>query len=266
MRKRGDLFLLFIGCIMRRGWRFPFVLANCFLFLQAADVLLTCGLLGRADVYEANPLALAVFARQGRLGLALLKLACTAIALVAALLVWRWRPVAGIRLLTAGCAVMTLVAGYSLALLFRPADPTVRDLHRALEDGAALADRIDELHHFNAARLAICRDLLEGRSHLPLAIQAMAICITDHRSCLTNDHVLPPTDQPSRVAAYLLLQTALRTENTPAQRARLAVLRAEAASLYPGPSFAPTFGAALVPDAASRPAVPVATEFARPFR
>src|SRR5262249_36530688 len=62
--------------------------------LQAADFVLTWLLVSgqvHQDVYEANPLANAVLARAGWLGLAAFKLGCAGLALGTALLVWRLR-------------------------------------------------------------------------------------------------------------------------------------------------------------------------------
>ena len=59
----------------------PVVLAGCFVLLQGADLYLTRQLLPRPDVHEANPLALAVLDRHGWPGVAVFKVACTAVAL-----------------------------------------------------------------------------------------------------------------------------------------------------------------------------------------
>src|SRR5262245_39554998 len=83
--------------------------------LQTADFVLTWLLVSgqvHRDVYEANPLANAVLARGGWVGLGAFKLSCAALALGTALLVWRLRPATGARLTGVLSLAMLLVVGY----------------------------------------------------------------------------------------------------------------------------------------------------------
>jgi hypothetical protein len=193
---------------MAASSRTRFWLLGTLLLLQVADFALTWALVsGRVhqDVYEANPLANAILARGGWVGLGAFKFACAALALGTVLLVWQRRPGTGARL-TAGLSLaMLTVVGYSVALLARTDSGQPGDLAPIAERGA----RIDNEHRaftaFRSRRLDLCRDLLHGRLDLAGAAGRMARLLAEYRDQFNPrfSAALPNHACEVSVAAYL---------------------------------------------------------------
>jgi hypothetical protein len=205
------------------------------ILLQGADFVLTWRLLSRPGVREANPVALAVLDRHGWAGLALLKGACTAVALAAALLLWRRRAVTAVRLLRGCCAVLAGVAVYSLTLLLSPADPQDAALDEIRARRVVLNGQHREVLRFLRERQAVCKDALSGRHTVPQAIERMARCIERARPGMKPRAAerLPPVDQPARVATYLVFHAGLVAQDVPALLERLPELQREVTRRYP---------------------------------
>src|SRR5262245_61081854 len=97
--------------------RFPIYALAVFAVLSAADFALTRHLLHTSGgAYEANPTARWVLEQHGWSGLAVFKLGAVLLAASVTALVYCYRPRTGRRLMAFGCAVLTLVVGYSAAL------------------------------------------------------------------------------------------------------------------------------------------------------
>jgi hypothetical protein len=213
------------------------ILAGCFVLLQAGDFLLTWLLLDsgrRPEVYEANPLALAVLSRLGWAGLGGFKCLCSLVTLIAVLALCRRHARAGARLLAGLCTAMLAVVGYSGALLAQQADPESAKIDALLRQGSLLEGRIAALHDFDATRAAICKDLLAGKDDFPAAVGRMARCLARFSPALTplRRRSLPDPGRPDEVAAYVYYH-AYRIGSYGRLRPRLADLAAEMACLYP---------------------------------
>jgi hypothetical protein len=219
--------------------RYGPLLAGCLILLQGADFLLTWVLLGvsaRPDVYEANPLANAVLARHGWVGVAAFKALCGAVALGAVVLAGRRSPALAARLLTAQCMIMAGVVGYSAALVARPDGG---DGHRlaALEAAVARTDgKFAALERFAAERAEICRALLAGEHTFATAIERMGACLDRHGHLLTPLHRsrLPDVNRPSQVAAYLYHYCSRVLDGAPQQGYSLQRVGEELRRQYPG--------------------------------
>src|SRR5262249_29974471 len=134
------------GVVMRGVW-----LAMGLVVLQGLDFGLTRLLLSgevRDDVYEANVLARCVLGRGGWVGLAAFKGLCTLVTLGAALLVLRWRPPTGRRLLAGLCLVMFGVVGYSAALASGVASPGQREMARIRSESRELVHACKLTHDY----------------------------------------------------------------------------------------------------------------------
>src|SRR5262245_42074091 len=193
---------------MRHPRRPLFVLVGCLILLQAADFCLTWRLLAsgvRGDVYEANPLANHVLSRFGWLGLAGFKSACSMVALSAVLLVCRHRAAAGARLLVLLCMVMAGVVGYSGALLSAPTDSNDEHLSSLRLEYHQIGSSIAAIREFAAHRSAICRDVLDERIDLPIAVERMRACIARFAPAVRNSNrdAYPDLGDDNGVAAYL---------------------------------------------------------------
>jgi hypothetical protein len=211
------------------------LLVGCLVLLQGADFLLTWKLLASPDVYESNPVALAILRQHGWSGLCLFKLGCTAVIVAAALLLRRRRPSAGAWLLVGCCCVMVAVAGYSLTLL-PDAHQSQQEWAEIKKENDQITSRLETVKRFLVARRAICRKLLGCRVSLSEAIGEMCLCIEEHRAGLSECLLarLPATDQPRRLAAYLLFNAEQIVKDYPSLAAGLPALRRQAARYLGG--------------------------------
>jgi hypothetical protein len=218
------------GSAMRVRWRLAGLV-----ILQGLDLVLTGLLLSgqvRADIYEANPLAQRVLNVGGWGALAGVKAVCTLVALSAALLVLRWRPAAGQRLLALLCLLMLGVVGYSGALAVGPAsaDQRLLDRQRQVERDIDRAQR--SLGEFVQQREAMCLDLLAGKLSLLEAINRHQDLIDQYEGDLIAAYrrTLPRRDEPAAQASYLVGLVSRMVEYDNARRLpghRLADLQAE---------------------------------------
>jgi hypothetical protein len=178
--------------------------------LQAADLICTYLLLdggaggGRADVYEANPVARSILATGGWLGVAAFKLAITAVAVAAALAVARRRPLAGVRLLAALCLLMLGVNAYSASLLASP-DRLSAEERRVEQHGRSLDRQQALTQQFVAARTRLCDAMLDGECDTAEAVVRMTKMIAEDGPALRLPAVarLPQSSNSGDVLAYL---------------------------------------------------------------
>jgi hypothetical protein len=188
-------------------------LLACFISLQAADFCLTWALLAggyRRDVYEANPLANRILGNFGWVGLAAFKSACSFVALSAILLVWRYRAAAGVRLLVTLCLVMGGVVGYSGALLAAPEPKEDDAVLRALAaEAQSLSNAIAAIGRLDRDRAVICRDLLEERINLPVAVEQMRTCLDRYAPLMrpSNSGDVPESGDDNALVGYLYYHT-----------------------------------------------------------
>lgn len=196
---------------MKQAGRVPLFLLGILLALQGADLVLTWNLLtgARPDVYEANPIALAMLQRFGWVGVALFKGFTSGLAVAAVLVLVRYRPAAGRRVLGGLCLVLLGVVGYSGWLLARPVDPQFQEISELDDDSSSLTQKLDDLRVFAVARTAICADLLAGRVDVPTAVRRMSACLIEHERRLAPRLriTLPSPDAAENVAAYLHFHT-----------------------------------------------------------
>ena len=174
--------------------------------LQTADLICTYLLLEggrRDDVYEANPLARSILRTGGWAGVALFKFSLTAVAVLAALVVARRRPVMGERLLGLMCAVMLGVNVYSGALLASPC--TGAEERQADEAGERLDRRVAMARGYSDVRRAICDAVLDGECDMAEASARLAAVITTYgpQMKLPRTARLPDPSQSAEVRAYL---------------------------------------------------------------
>jgi len=213
------------------------LLAGSFVLLQAIDFCLTRLLLegARPDVYEANPLAIRILHSQGWVGLALFKLLCTAVGLLAVDLLRRRQAAAARRVLLVMCLVMSSVNLYSGALLASPADKDAEDLTALKQESSGIDQQFDSLHQFAAARTQICEDLLAGRTDLDNALVAMRECLEEHSPRLLPYHRtnLPNVSRQDHVASYLFLKASALVSQQPDFQARLQELRETLQQRFP---------------------------------
>jgi hypothetical protein len=207
--------------------------------LQGVDFLLTWALLGgvwRGDVVEANPLARSVLDASGWVGLALFKLAFTLIALVAVLTIARRRPALATRVAGVMCLMVLGVNGYSGWLLARPEDPSGRMLLAENIKSRSLDGEYARIREFKRQRIAVCRDWLERRITLPVALERLAAVVERHRPhcCRYQQARLPASDQPGQLVEYLSSQTSVQWPEAHRHRERLA---AEMAEHFPASSW-----------------------------
>jgi hypothetical protein len=99
-----------------------------YLLLGGLDWFLTLRLVEGGLAYEANPLAAAVLADWGWIGLAAFKCTFVGLFLGVGMVVWQRRPRTGRVLLGFGCAVSCVVVGYSSTLLLCPEQESTRPL------------------------------------------------------------------------------------------------------------------------------------------
>jgi hypothetical protein len=146
-----------------------------FVLLSLADLALTWWLLGRPDgeVYEGNPVARYWLLHHGWLGLACFKGAQVLLVLLLAATVARWRPRAGRRVLTFGCAALALVVLYS-ASLCRAVARQDREVAAARAHSWALDGQIRETAAYQAALAELAEDLRAGRCTLHQAAERAA--------------------------------------------------------------------------------------------
>jgi Domain of unknown function (DUF5658) len=175
--------------------------------LQTADLLCTYLLLdggGRADVYEANPLARSVLATGGWAGVAAFKFSITFVAVLASLMVSRRRPATAVRLLATLCAVMLGVNAYSGSLLASP-DPNAVAERQANERAEYLTGQVDGTREFLNARTAICDAVLDGQCDTAEAASRLTDLVGSYGPRLRLPSVarLPDPSRPGEALAYL---------------------------------------------------------------
>jgi hypothetical protein len=90
-----------------------------FAFLSLADLILTWQLLQLSGgrIYESNPIANIFLTNFGWLGLVIFKLEIVVLVEFLAVLISRYRPAIGGRILAFGCLTLTAVVLYSSSLL-----------------------------------------------------------------------------------------------------------------------------------------------------
>jgi hypothetical protein len=213
-------------------------LAGSFILLQAVDFCLTQLLLGgvRADVYEANPLAMRILHTHGWSGLALFKLLCTFIGLAAVGLLWRRRASMARRVLLGMCLVMASVVAYSGTLLAGPEDPEMAELPR-LEKVANHIDRhFDVLRQFDQAKVKLCQDLLAGRRDIAATLADMRQCLEQYSPHLLPHHraTLPDSHDEGLVLTYLYHKVSSLVVSKPGSKEQLQRLRRGILERYPG--------------------------------
>jgi hypothetical protein len=144
-----------------------------FCLLSLADLALTCWLLGNSggQAYEANPLARWWLSRHGWVGLACFKLTCVLTVLGLASLISRYRPRAGGRVLTFGCAALAAVVLYSAALCLG-ADASPERLQA--EESRRLDEEFHKAEAYHALLDRLVEDVLAGRLTLREAAQLAA--------------------------------------------------------------------------------------------
>jgi len=184
--------------------------------LQVADLLCTYLLLGgngRADVYEANPLARSILETSGWLGLASFKLAVTGVTLTACLALARRRPAVALRVLTALCVVMLGVNAYSGTLLASPDASAVAE-RQANERSNCLEERRSVRQEFARRRNAVCDAVLAGECDTAEATARLSETIRECGASLELPAAarLPDPSQGGQVLAYLNFQVRLRAD------------------------------------------------------
>lgn len=213
--------------------------AGCLISLQCVDFWLTRALLEggvRADVYEANPLAKAVLARQGWSGVAVFKGLCTAVALGAGLIASVRRPAVGLRLLAAECLVMSGVVGWSAMLVRQPSESQDTKPVSGLEQRShQLLECLAVTQQFHEARVEICRLVIRGETSLHVGLERLRECIESNRSMLSRaqQESLPDTRHTAQVAAYLYHHCSRLLERQPGGAMRLELLGQAISQRFP---------------------------------
>jgi hypothetical protein len=184
--------------------------------LQTADLICTYLLLdggGRADVYEANPLAQSILAASGWLGLAVFKLAITGVAMTACLALARRRPAVAVRVLAGLCVVMLGVNAYSGTLLASP-DASVIAQREASEDSDFLDQQANVRREFVRKRDAICDAVLAGECDTTEATARLSETIREYDAVLHLPAAarLPKASHSGQMLAYLSHHVRIRAD------------------------------------------------------
>jgi hypothetical protein len=222
-----------------RASRLMLFFSGCFVLLQGVDFFLTWALLEtgvRPDVYEANPVANTILARQGWGGLAGFKAMCTAVALGAGLLASIRRPAVGLRLLAVEVLVMAGVVGYSALLVQGGAPPERSAEISAMESHSnRLGGCITEMRRFDYSREMICRRVVEGKLTLAAGIERMGECIASYAPRLSRNQQLrlPDVRHPGQIAAYLYHYTSRLLDNDAAGRAAMSRIERDISRRFP---------------------------------
>lgn len=187
--------------------------------LQTLDLILTNLLLSgylRADVYEANPLARWILTTGGWAGLATFKAGCTAIAILAALLVTHWRPATGHRLLVLMCVLMFGVVSYSSVLAAQATDPEfqIESLTQANDD---LDKAQQSFQTYLEMRNTLCIALLRGEVSLLQAVLSHQDLLDEYSSNFVGAYRdrLPKRYDISAQTTHLLHLSARLIEEKP---------------------------------------------------
>ncbi len=155
---------------MRLGFDGKWLWAAAFVGLSALDYCLTRLLIEQTEglVYESNPLAAWMLEGYGWAGLAVYKMTCSAVVLMLAAIVSRFRPRAGRRLLAGSVAMLVLVTGYSLSLWAAPAwaSDDLRSLYVLQAQTRALEKERREVRLYADMALGLSRELETGRMSL----------------------------------------------------------------------------------------------------
>jgi hypothetical protein len=213
--------------------------SGCFVLLQGVDFSLTWALLEsgvRTDVYEANPLANAILARKGWLGLAGFKLVCTGVALGAGVAASIRRPAVGLRLMALEVLAMAGVVGYS-ALLVHGGTPakTIDDLPALESRSNEISGCLTEMRRFDYIRGVICRRVLQGEEGFVAGVERLRGCIASYAPRLSKSQRerLPDTRNLDQVAAYMYHHSSRLSDDDAVSRAGLERLAREVARHYP---------------------------------
>jgi len=213
------------------------LLAGSFVLLQAVDFCFTQLLLGgaRADVYEANPLAMRILHAHGWSGLALFKLLCTFVGLAAVGLLWRRRASTARRVLLGMCLVMASVVVYSGTLLAGPEDPEMAELPRLQKESSHIDRHIVMLRRFDETKTRLCQDLLAGRRDLEASLAGMRQCLEQYGPSLLPHHrsTLPDWREKGHLLSYLYHKVSSLTASQPHGKEQLRRLRAGILERYP---------------------------------
>jgi hypothetical protein len=158
--------------------RFPICALAVFALLSVADFALTRQLLhGAGGAYEANPTARWVLERHGWSGLAIFKLGAVLLAASVTALVYYFRPRAGARLMAFGCAVLTLVVGYSGVLLAAHhtslGEPDIEITQQEREAARLKKEKVQSDHYALVVR-QISEQLAHGTLTLDRAVEHVA--------------------------------------------------------------------------------------------
>jgi hypothetical protein len=212
-------------------------LAGSFILLQVVDFCFTQLLLDgvRGDVYEANPLALQILHAHGWSGLALFKLLCTSVGLVAVGLLWRRRASMARRVLLGMCLVMASVVVYSGTLLAGPEDPGTDELPLLEEQSSCIDHHFDVLRRFDETKTRLCQDLLAGRRDLEASLVSMRQCLEEFGPSLLAHHraSLPDCQQKGLLLSYLYHKVSSIVGSRPEAREKLRRLRQSILERYP---------------------------------
>jgi hypothetical protein len=212
-------------------------LAGSFILLQAVDFCFTQLLLdgARADVYEANPLAMRILHAHGWSGLALFKLLCTTVGLAAVGLLWRRRASTAHRVLLGMCLVMASVVVYSGTLLAGQEDPETAELPQLQKQATHIERHFDVLRRFDETKTRLCQDLLAGRRDVESALAGMRQCLEQYGPSLLEHHRanLPNSRQKGLVLAYLYHKVSSLAGAEPQSQERLRRIRQGILERYP---------------------------------
>lgn len=223
---------------MRYALRPVLALTSCFVLLQGIDFFFTWLLLEggiRQDVYEANPVALAILSRHGWAALAGFKALCSLVALGAVLLACRYYGTVGLKLLALLCLIMGGVVGYSGVLLAQPTDSRMSLMVREESREVMLMHRIRHVQGFDRERTEICKKLLRGDLDLQAAMVQIRLCLQRYDLLLSavEKQRLPDFTQPDQVASYLYHYSSRVAEGSPQLLPVLERIGSEMQQRYP---------------------------------
>jgi hypothetical protein len=217
-----------------------------FVTLSVLDLLLTWRLVEapHSRVYEANPLAAAVLLRFGWLGLGVFKTVCVASGLGAIVLVNRWRPALGLRLLGLLCPALLGVVGYSAALL--AAGPSDRVTQKILEREAQRGVVLDRELQLGQDYGDLCRqlgyELAAGNVDLQAALRTLNAYLTrtGYNPCRQLHPFCRGLNDQECLAALLVRQAGFAREEHPEMAPCLPLLAKQFRTLChcPLPEFA----------------------------
>ena len=182
-----------------------------FVALSALDFFLTWRLLQTTHLstFEANPIAALVLEQFGWLGMGLLKLASLTVVLGVVVVLSRWRPAIGRRLLVLCCMVVLAVVGYSGVLPWLPlqdaeeqrllaqAQSRSEQLHRDFKKSKQFNQKTNELAEALALRqlpldqaVVQLEHFLEEIDYDPLPRLRFRVKMKDDQACLAATLVL----------------------------------------------------------------------------